>query len=158
MRACSPRTDDRFTVVRVRDLTWMQLEEQLARDDRIVLPLGSTEQHAYLSLETDNVLAERVAVEAAEPLRLPVLPVLAYGVTPAFAAYPGSPSLTRETYVTVLHELLGSLRAQGFRRIALVNGHGGNAFAREHVADGATVWHDWWSAPRGRAALESGWS
>ena len=71
--------------MRVRDLNWMQLEDYLERDDRIVLPLGSTEQHAYLSLETDNELAERVAVEAAEPLGVVVLPVLAYGVTPRAA-------------------------------------------------------------------------
>jgi creatinine amidohydrolase len=63
----------------------MQLEEYLERDDRIVLPLGSTEQHAYLSLETDNILAERVSVEAAEPLAS-VLPVLPYGLTLAFAS------------------------------------------------------------------------
>ena len=54
----------------------MQLEAYLQRDDRIVLPIGSTEQHAYLSLATDSILAERVAVEAAEPLGVPVLPVL----------------------------------------------------------------------------------
>ena len=48
----------------------MQLEEYLEQDDRVVLPLGSTEQHAYLSLETDNILAERVSVEAAQPLDL----------------------------------------------------------------------------------------
>jgi creatinine amidohydrolase/Fe(II)-dependent formamide hydrolase-like protein len=71
--------------VRVRDLNWMQLETYLERDDRIVLPLGSTEQHAHLSLETDNILAERVAVEAAEPLGVAVLRVLAYGLTPSFA-------------------------------------------------------------------------
>ena len=47
--------------LRVADLNWMQLEAYLERDDRIVLPLGSTEQHAYLSLETDNLLAEGVA-------------------------------------------------------------------------------------------------
>src|SRR5689334_6476090 len=52
--------------VRVRDLNWFQLEDYLGRDGRIVLPIGSTEQHAYLSLETDNILAERVAAEAAE--------------------------------------------------------------------------------------------
>ena len=71
--------------MRVRDLNWLQLEAYLERDDRIVLPLGSTEQHAYLSLETDNVLAERVAAEAAGPLGVPVLPAFAYGVTPGFA-------------------------------------------------------------------------
>jgi creatinine amidohydrolase len=123
----------------------MQLEAYLERDDRIVLPLGSTEQHAYLSLATDAILAERVAVEAAEPLGVAVLPVLAYGVTPYFGAYPGSPTLTRETYVAVLQELVASLRSQGFRRVLLVNGHGGNAFAAEHVA---AAWHDWWRAPR----------
>ena len=62
-------------MVRIRDLNWMQLETYLRKDDRIVLPVGSTEQHAYLSLETDNILAERASVEAAEPLGVPVLPV-----------------------------------------------------------------------------------
>src|SRR3712207_1449600 len=103
----------------------MQLEAHLERDDRIVLPVASTEQHGYLSLATDCILAERVSVEAAEPLGVPVLPVLAYGVTPGFAAWPGSPSLSKETFVTVVRELLESLRGQGFRRILIVNGHGG---------------------------------
>jgi creatinine amidohydrolase len=110
-----------------------------------VLPLGSTEQHAYLSLATDAILAERVSAEAAEPLDVPVLPALAYGVTPYFGAYPGSPSLTRATYVTVLRELIDSLRAQGFRRLLVVNGHGGNSFA---AAELDVAWHDWWRAPR----------
>ena len=123
----------------------MQLEAYLELDDRIVLPLGSTEQHAYLSLATDAILAERVAVDAAEPLGVPVLPVLAYGVTPYFGAYPGSPSLTRETYVDVLRELIGSLRGQGFRRVLVVNGHGGNAFA---AAELDVDWHDWWRGAR----------
>ena len=61
--------------MRMHDCTWMQIEEYLRADDRIVLPLGSTEQHAYLSLGVDAILSERVAVEAAEPLGVPVLPV-----------------------------------------------------------------------------------
>jgi creatinine amidohydrolase len=146
--------------MRVRDLNWMQLEEYLERDDRVVLPLGSTEQHAYLSLETDNILAERVSAEAAEPLGVPVLPVLPYGLTPTFAAtYPGSPTLTQETYATVLRELLDSLYGQGFRRILLVNGHGGNMpagpLAREWVAlhrpDAQAIFHSWWAGPKVRA-------
>jgi creatinine amidohydrolase len=113
-----------------------------------VLPLGSTEQHAYLSLETDNILAERVAAEAAGPLGVPVLPALCYGVTPRFAAYPGSPSLSEETYVAVVSELVDSLRGQGFGRILVVNGHGGNAFAAEQVARPGVRWHDWWRGPQ----------
>src|SRR5881227_2659837 len=116
--------------MKVYDCNWMQLEDYLRDDDRIVLPIGSTEQHAYLSLGTDNILAERIAVEAAEPLGVPVLPVLAYGLTPTFAAYPGSPTLRVETYAAVVRDLLDSLHAQGFRRILIVNGHGGNTPAR----------------------------
>ena len=140
--------------MRVRDLNWMQLEAYLEHDDRLVLPLGSTEQHAYLSLETDNSLAERVAVEAAEPLGLPVLPVLAYGVAPRFAAYPGSPSVSPETYVQLLSDLVASLRGQGFRRLLLVNGHGGNSFAAERVAADGVRWHDWWRSVRVRTMVD----
>jgi creatinine amidohydrolase len=136
--------------VRIRDLNWMQLEAYLEGDDRIVLPLGSTEQHAYLSLETDNILAERLAVEAAEPLGVPVLPVVPYGIT-GFVAYPGSPSLRLETFAAVLRDLLDSLYRQGFRRILIANGHSGNTPARATVSewldahdDAAVLWHEIW--------------
>jgi creatinine amidohydrolase len=136
--------------MRVHDCNWMQLEAYLERDDRVVLPLGSTEQHAYLSLGTDAILAERVALEAAEPLGVPVLPAIPFGITPTFAAFPGSPSLRTETLLRVVRELLDSLHGQGFRRILLLNGHGGNApvrsLAREWTAarvDGKALYHEW---------------
>jgi creatinine amidohydrolase len=136
--------------MKVHDCNWMQLEAYLEHDDRIVLPLGSTEQHAYLSLGTDAILAERVALEAAEPLGVPVLPALPYGITPTFAAFPGSPSLRTETLLTVVRDLLDSLHGQGFRRILLLNGHGGNApvrsLAREWTVartDGQALYHEW---------------
>ena len=56
----------------------MQVEEYLGRDDRVVLPIGSTEQHGYLSLAVDAILAERVSVEAAEPVGVPVLPAMRF--------------------------------------------------------------------------------
>src|SRR3989441_4992281 len=112
--------------MRVHDCNWKMLEEYLGHDDRIVLPIGSTEQHGYLSVGTDAILAERVAVEAAEPLGVPVLPALPFGITPYFAAFPGSPSLRTITYVAVIRDLLDSLFGQGFRRIAVINGHGGD--------------------------------
>jgi creatinine amidohydrolase len=98
--------------VRIRDLNWMQLEKYLESDDRIVLPVGSTEQHAYLSLETDNILAERASAEAAEPLGIPVLPAIAYGVT-GFTAYPGSPTLQESTLVAVSRTSSAHCRARG---------------------------------------------
>jgi creatinine amidohydrolase len=137
----------------------MQVEEYLQRDDRIVLPIGSTEQHGYLSLETDNILAERVSAEAADPLGVLVLPVLAYGLTPSFAAYPGSPTLRLETFLSVLRDLLDSLYGQGFRRFLVINGHGGNlpggALLREWAMkhpEAQAIFHSWWSSDRVLAA------
>lgn len=146
--------------MRITDMNWMQVEEYLKRDDRCVLPLGCTEQHAYLSLSTDSILAERVAVEAAEPLGIPVFPVLAYGLTPVFRAFPGTISLRADTYLGIIRDVLGSLSEQGFRRVLVVNGHGGNAPARgyiyEWVADHPHMQvklHDWWAGPRVTAKL-----
>src|SRR5438067_10216996 len=80
-------------------MNWMQVEQYLQRDDRAILPLGSTEQHSYLRLTVDCILPERVAVDAAEPLGVPVFPVVAYGVTPYFREFPGSISLRVETHL-----------------------------------------------------------
>ena len=47
--------------MRIADMNWMQVRDHAAKDDRAVLPIGSTEQHAYLSLSVDSILSERVA-------------------------------------------------------------------------------------------------
>lgn len=141
--------------MRISDMNWMMVEEYLKRDDRCVLPLGSTEQHAYLSLSVDSILAERIAVEAAEPLGIPVFPVVAYGITPYFRAFPGSITLRVDTYLRVVGDILDAMAEQGFKRILIVNGHGGNApaqsLAGEWMSDQPEIrikFHNWWNAPK----------
>jgi len=148
--------------MRLHDCTWMQIERYLEGDDRIVLPLGSTEQHGHLSLGVDAILAERVSLEAAEPLGVPVAPVLPYGLAPYFAAFPGSPSLRTRTYLAIVEDLLDSLNGQGFRRFLLVNGHGGNrpvdGLAPEWMGrhpDAQVIVHHWWRGPRVWAVVQS---
>ncbi len=151
-----------FSLVRIGDTNWMQVEAYLRRDDRAVLPLGSTEQHSYLRLTVDCILPERVAVEAAEPLGVPVFPVVAYGVTPYFREFPGSISLRVETHLALVRDILDSMAHSGFRRIMLCNGHGGNGavqqFAQEWAADhpGCKVlFHNWWNAPKTWAKVQA---
>jgi creatinine amidohydrolase len=147
--------------MKIEDANWMQVEEYLERDDRIVVPIGSTEQHAYLSLGTDTILAHRVAVEAAEPLGVLVLPALPFGIAPGFVAFPGTVSLRPETLAAVLTETLDALYGHGFRGFLLVNGHGGNI----PVAEALEVWargreearlrfHSWWDSPAVRDVAE----
>jgi creatinine amidohydrolase len=139
--------------MRVSESNWQQIEAYLKTDDRAILPLGSTEQHAGLSLSVDSILSERVAAEAAEPLGIPVFPVIAYGITPYFLAYPGTISLRQETYIRLVRDILDGLKMQGFRRILIVNGHGGNqpagSLAIEWMADNpgtAVKFHNWWNS------------
>ena len=147
--------------MRIRDCNWMQVEAYLRRDDRAVLPLGSTEQHAYLSLAVDAILSEAVAVEAAEPLGVPVFPAVPYGPTPTFMAYPGTVTIRLQTYLAWVRDVLDSLAAHGFRRIVVVNGHGGNQpvsnLLSEWMAERGDVkarFHNWWNAPRTWAKVQ----
>jgi creatinine amidohydrolase len=148
--------------MRVADATWMQIEEYLRHDDRCLVPLGSTEQHAYISMATDAILAERVAADAAEPLGIPVFPALTYGISPYFMGYPGTVTLSATTYERVVVEILDSVRRHGFRRILILNGHGGNGSARPAAEawaegeDGVELrWHDWWKTPAVRDAVDA---
>lgn len=146
--------------MKISEMNWMQVEQQIARDRRAVVPVGSTEQHGYLSLSVDAILAERVASEAAEPLGVPVFPVLHYGITPYFRRFPGSISLRLGTYHRIVTDILDSLAGTGFRQILFVNGHGGNIpggsilqeWMNEHPGV-AVKWHNWWNAPRTAAAV-----
>lgn len=148
--------------MRIADMNWMQVEEYLKRDDRAVVPIGSTEQHAYLSLAVDSILSERVSVEAAKPLGVPVFPVMPFGITPTFTAYPGTVSLRVETLVRLMHDVLDSLYRSGFRRILIVNGHGGNQPVASTLAewrvgkpDAAVRMHNWWNAPETWKAVQA---
>lgn len=146
--------------MRIAEMDWRMVEDWVRHDDRCILPIGSTEQHAGLSLATDAIVAERVAAEAAEPLGIPVFPVLPFGLTPYFSSFPGTITLRVATYAALLRDVLDSLKQTGFRRVLIVNGHGGNqpaaAIAREWMMDNPDArvrFHDWWQAPLAAAAI-----
>ena len=148
--------------MRIADMNWMQVEEHVKRDDRAVLPVGSTEQHAHLSLCVDAILSERVALDAAEPLGVPVFPVQSYGFTPNFVDYPGTVTLKLSTLCALYCDILDSMVRSGFRRIVIVNGHGGNGPAHGAILEWfdknrsvQVKWHNWWNAPKTWAKVKA---
>ena len=140
--------------MQISEMNWMQVEKQVESDDRCILPTGSTEQHAYLSLTTDTILSARLAKEAGDRANVPVFPAIPYGLAHQWTAFPGTITLRVETYLALIRDVLDSIRRAGFRRILLVNGHGGNAPAQGMLRewtmdnpDSRVLWHNWYNAP-----------
>lgn len=139
--------------MRLEDLNWMDVEAYLKTEDRLMLVLGACEQHAYLSLLTDIKIPLALADAASQQTGVLVAPPLNFGISPYFLAYPGTFSLRVATLLAVVEDVLDSAYGQGFRRILILNGHGGNAPARAHLNEiinrypGLKLnWYDWWTS------------
>jgi creatinine amidohydrolase len=142
--------------MRLQDLNWMDVERYLEQDDRIILITGATEQHAYLSLLTDILIPSNLALTAAERAGVLVAPPLNFGVSATFADFPGTISLSQDTFGQVLAEVVESLAYEGFHKFFVLNGHGGNKVpaALTEMARGDEIaldWYDWWTSEAVRA-------
>lgn len=136
------------------DMNWQQVEEYLKHDDRVMLVLGACEQHSTLSLLTDSKIPLALAEAASQQSGVLVAPPLHFGVSPYFLSYPGSISLKTTTYLHVVEDIISSLYGYGFRRILILNGHGGNTPARTALVEFANdhpdlqmCWYAWWLSP-----------
>lgn len=114
----------------------------------VLVPIGATEQHgAHLPVNTDIVTATSVSLAAAERIANPpvlVVETASLGFSPHHMLHIGTISLRLETFIALLRDVVISIDRHGFKRIILVNGHGGNiaplsAFAHEMAGDGLPV-------------------
>jgi creatinine amidohydrolase len=137
------------------DMNWMDVERYLERDDRVVVVTGACEQHGYLSLLADIRIPLAVAREACHKEGVLIAPPLPFGISPYFTAYPGTLSLRPETFAAVVREVVEGLLAQGFRRVLVSNGHGGNSglldpllieLSNAHPGARLALFH-WWRHP-----------
>ncbi len=109
------------------ELNWMDVEHYLAHhDNRVIVITGACEQHAYLSLLSDVRAPLAIAQAAVGFESVLIAPPLPYGISPYFTAYPGTISLSPETFSAVVREVLAGLIRQGFKGVLVSNGHGGN--------------------------------
>ncbi len=113
------------------DHTQSELKDLMPKLEVVLVPTGSTEIHGpHLGVGNDILSCTRVAQEVATIMypRAIVLNILWLGVAPhnMCASFPGTITLSAETYMHVLYEVAESLLKHGAKRIVLVNGHGGN--------------------------------
>lgn len=139
--------------MRFDDLNWFDVEQYLKTDSRLILVVGSCEQHSQLSLLTDVKIPMALAEAASQKTGALVAPPLNFGVSTYFLAYPGTLSLRVSTLIDVVEDLVRSAYRQGFRRFLILNGHGGNDPARARLYEVATdlpdlrlAWYVWWQS------------
>jgi creatinine amidohydrolase len=117
----------------------------------LLVVTGATEQHGYLSLLTDIKIPLAMADSASQATGVLVAPPLNFGVSTYFMAYPGTLSLRASTLMAAVEDIVRSAYMHGFKRILILNGHGGNSPARSHLhevnndlPDLKLNWYDWW--------------
>ena len=114
--------------MRLQDMTWPAVAA-LSKDVPVVVPIAALEQHGrHLPVLTDSLLLGEVVRRASEALGERVLwtPLLWLGNSHHHLDFAGTLSAAPRTYLDLLGDLLENLIAHGFRRLVLLNGHGGN--------------------------------
>lgn len=90
-----------------------------------ILPVGTIEAHGVAPLGTDNLIPVEIARRIAADLKAIIAPSVSYGITNTLLAYPGSLTISAETFEKYVGELLISIADCGFEKIIVINGHGG---------------------------------
>jgi creatinine amidohydrolase len=117
------------TEQRLERLSWVDIAAAIDRGALVVLPLGSIEQHGpHLPVDTDAYLAGELARRGIEGLDAVVAPTIHYGyrsrpLSGGGESFPGTLSLSGQTYIAVVHEVLAGLIRHGFRRLLLYQWH-----------------------------------
>jgi creatinine amidohydrolase len=152
---------------RLELLAWPELRERAARPGSTVLwPFGAIEQHGpHLPLGTDALFAERVCEAVLERLDpdLPIwrLPLQSLGFSPEHRGFPGTLSLPAELLLSLVVAVGRDLARAGFRRLVLLNAHGGQIGLlevaarqlRDHTPELAVLPCFLWRGPEGLAEL-----
>jgi creatinine amidohydrolase len=139
--------------MRIEELNWMDVEEYLKHDDRLILVVGACEQHGYLSLLSDVKIPLALADAASKQAGVLVAPPINFGSSPYFLTYPGTLSLRLSTLMDSVEDIVRSAHGQGFKRILFLNGHGGNSGLKVRLTELANElpklkfqWYAWWMA------------
>lgn len=139
------------------NMTWPEVEARLKECDIALVPIGSTEQHGpALPVNNDHYIATQFAYRAAEMVwdshKVTVTPTINFGFSPHHMGFPGTITLSELTLSSMIADVCHSLAQHGFKKIILVNGHGGNDTAIQNALhdmhgniDAKVYCVNWWN-------------
>ena len=148
------------------EVGWPDLEEFLRSDDRAIVPVGSTEQHGrHLSFATDYLIPSEIARRISARTGVPVTPPLCFGMSIHHMDFPGTITLSPDTFTAVVRDIVDSLHRHGFRRLLILNGHGGNiapivtamATVLDRHRDLRVKVGHWWQDPKVETVMRGAW-
>jgi creatinine amidohydrolase len=107
----------------LEDLTWVEAEGALKNYEVVLIALGarSKEHGPHLPLNTDYILAEYLKNRVMEAVPVVVLPTLEYGFYPSFLEYPGSVSISEETFKNTILDICDSISRYGPKNFYVLN-------------------------------------
>lgn len=116
--------------IALAECTLGDVEAQLRDSPKVIVPVGSTEQHGpHAPFGTDSILATEVSMRLARRINALVAPTLTYGISGDHRGYAGVPFISPRTLTALVQDILLSLTGGGFREIIFVNGHYTNTIA-----------------------------
>jgi creatinine amidohydrolase len=117
-----------MTALHLDRLTWAEVKAEIKNGrDTVIVPFGSTEQHGrHMPLGTDAVLGDEFGWALADRLDAFLAPTVRFGCSEHHLSFPGTISVSAETFQRVVIDVVASLSRHGFRRIVLLPTHGGN--------------------------------
>lgn len=117
-----------------RSATLPEIAEFAERFPYAILPVGSFEQHGpHLPLDTDNIIAQHMALETARRSVGLVLPNLSIGYAWVWRDKPGTLTLRFDTYMSVIRDVAESLQGWGIKALFVLSGHGSNPQPVKHA-------------------------
>lgn len=135
----------------IQRLNWREFKESIENIDGVILPIGTVEAHGCTNIGTDITIPEYLSRRLAEKLDLLIAPTVNYGITRTLLPFPGSMTVSSESFENYVREIAESLIRSGFEFIVFMNGHGG------HIDELARIAREIWTSCGGKSIVIHWW-